>query len=381
MTFDPLAWGLGFVLTRLSDRLLRACSLDPLRSRLCAEAQEWARELPGDLPRNYEYIFGGVDDDATAESHPARFNLQAALKEADSVPTQAVWFNAFYEHWENRRSRLGPVANSFFQLEPSVARKHLSDLARRMHRCCQRDTSLALPSMAKQLEELVSAQRLERATRIRADLLPEFARRLSTSAQALVLDKPDAWEYRLFSEVLVQELARHSSLRRDYENGLLLGEWASFDDVSNLLNWLQTHMAEAMQFGRQVDVLVNQELQKAFGPPGVQGNAEAIVYVAVRLADIYRRSIEWSISLTRVNTDAEFSEVLRLSSLLVSDIIDQIRLFSAELSNALSTPAPECASENEPRVVALTLTLTVPEHVVAALEQEFDRLTRYFGLD
>lgn len=374
MIFDPLAWGLGFVLNKLSDRLLESCSSEPLRSKLCAEAKEWARNLPGDLTNSYEHIFGAAGIELTQESHPSRFHLQAVLTTGVSVPTESEWLDAFMEHWNERRLSLGPNGNLFFQLAEDEARCHLTALARRMRHVCQGDTSLALRSIGSHLEELVSGQRLEALSRRRTGMVPSYARQTSAEAQELILDRPDGWEVRLFSEVLACELAARSSLFRDYKNCLAHGQRLPRCNANDLMDWLASHLDEGVQFGSSIDRLINDELQRAFGAPGEPGDPEGIIYVAKRIGDVYGRAIEWSLSLLRISADPEFSKILLLHSRLVENMIRQMREFSDDLVRILSTADNESPESSSPRVVKLTLTLTIPEDLNAELEYEFDRL-------
>lgn len=46
--------------------------------------------------------------------------------------------------------------------------------------------------------------------------------------------------------------------------------------------------------------IVEYALPIAFGPPGVNGDPEAILYAVSRLAAIYQASVEWKLDFRRV---------------------------------------------------------------------------------
>jgi len=113
-----------------------------------------------------------------------------------------------------------------------------------------------------------------RLHRQRQLLLPYYARDLGPAAQELFLERPKAWEYRLFSTVLADEIALQASLLRDYESGLSWGPRVDLQSPAALAGWLKTHIGEAEQLGPNLSALFNDLLPNALGPPGSPGDAE-----------------------------------------------------------------------------------------------------------
>jgi hypothetical protein len=142
MVFDPLAWGLGFALNRLSARVLKPSAADELRERLRRAAMQWAEQLPVEASVNCDPIFSEPLAEPEPELRPARFSLQESLYSAGIVPTEKQWADAFLEHWEVKRKELGDRGNAFFQLTREQAFTYLVDLARRIHHVCQADAEL-----------------------------------------------------------------------------------------------------------------------------------------------------------------------------------------------------------------------------------------------
>jgi hypothetical protein len=139
MPFDPLTWGLGFALNRLTARLLSPSGADILQNRLRVAEHEWSQQLPSELSVHYKQVFGEANADLDPDSRPARFRLQESLITRGIVPSEREWLDAFVEHWKIRRAELGPIGNAFFQLDDEEAVAHLSALARRIHHACGAD--------------------------------------------------------------------------------------------------------------------------------------------------------------------------------------------------------------------------------------------------
>lgn len=183
-------------------------------------------------------------------------------------------------------------------------------------------------------------------------LVPYYARDLPQESQALIIDRPDSWEARLFSDVLSFEVSLHSSLRRDYRSEVPWGPSVSFRNRQEVFGWLQAHLSEAEGFGARATVLLN------------------------KLGEMHRRAIEWVLALRRSVRDPLFARLTHLIERLVEDIIRQIEEYAEKLAASIGQAL--IVQHRTPTTIALTLTLTVPEDVPEQLHQEFERLRTYF---
>jgi hypothetical protein len=115
-------------------------------------------------------------------------------------------------------------------------------------------------------------------------------------------------------------------------------------------------------------------LPKAFGPKGQSGDPARIVYVAKRLADIYRSALEWPQRFHRYAVPQELANVMRLCGSAGSAVAQSIRDFSEQLQRELErakVPPPA----NGPAVeIRLNLTLNVPEGYGDAISREMSRI-------
>lgn len=117
MIFDPLAWGLGLALNRLTARVLKPSPADELRARLNTVAAQWAKQLPSEASVGYERMFLEAAAEPDPELRPARFRLQESLYTVGVVPSEQMWSEAFVEHWHIKRAELGERGNAFLQLD------------------------------------------------------------------------------------------------------------------------------------------------------------------------------------------------------------------------------------------------------------------------
>ena len=159
-------------------------------------------------------------------------------------------------------------------------------------------------------------------------------RELRGSALRLVIERPAAWEYLLFGEVLQAEIRRHADLRRDSQYGLCLGP-ARFLKAREFMEWVRGKLAEAQAMTAAAMTVVKEVLPAAFGPQGAPGDAEAIMYAAKRIADIYRAGLEWKLDFPRVVVPNEFQRLRLLAACLCDNFPSEIEEFCRTFREAV----------------------------------------------
>lgn len=205
--------------------------------------------------------------------------------------------------------------------------------------------------------------------------LPESLSHLQGEALRLVVARPVAWEYRLFSQVLSDEMARYKPLKMDFKYGVNFGTGERVEGLE-IYKWILKKIDEARRIIDAVEPLTNVALPEAFGPPGTAGDPEHIVYVAQKLVEVYRNAIEWTLDFRRVDADEDFHNLVRLSSKMLSNTIGEIEEFSKSMSEQLNEALKKIGS-GEQQVVDLMLTLTIPD--MSELNKELKRLQRLYG--
>src|SRR5262249_21378814 len=111
---------------------------------------------------------------------------------------------------------------------------------------------------------------------------------LRGEALRIALDRPPNWEHLLFAVALRDGVAHHRRLARTHALKMSIGFG---EDVQSPLEWIQARFCDAQRLATTLTELMNGTLQDAFGPPGIPGDAGAIVFVADTMADLYRDAL------------------------------------------------------------------------------------------
>jgi hypothetical protein len=198
--------------------------------------------------------------------------------------------------------------------------------------------------------------------------------RLRGEALRIALERPKAWEYRLFGRVLADEVELCFDLKRDYELGVVLGLGEHLP-VQGFHAWVTTRLSEVDRISAAMSKLTNEALRDAFGPAGTPGDLESIVFVARHIAETYRQALEWAQRVRRAAADQTLSRVVAELAGFADDIISQLEAFGprilAGIDEALAQPAGAQA-----RVVEVTLEPRIPnlERFKQALETTLHEL-------
>lgn len=192
---------------------------------------------------------------------------------------------------------------------------------------------------------------------------------LSGAAFALALERPPAWEYRLFGQVLEDEIRNHADLKTRYQLGLVLGpgERVSLHDIEA---WTAPRFHELQRVVHALNHVINNSLPEALGPPGHAGNIEQIVSVARLIGEAYREALEWSLRVRRAATDDQFRPVVTAMGRFPDDLLRKVESLGAPLlarvEEALALPATDKPARIE---ITLVITLSNLEEYQSAMQK------------
>jgi hypothetical protein len=206
--------------------------------------------------------------------------------------------------------------------------------------------------------------------------LPQSLLHLKGEALHLVVEKPKVWEHRLFSQVLLDEIARYKLLKMDFKYDVNFGKGEHVEGLE-IYSWIVKKIGEARIITNAVEPLINVALPEAFGAPGVAGDPESIVYVAQKLGEVYRSAIEWTLEFRRVNADEDFRKLVRITSMMLSNVIKEIEEFSENMHKQLNELLNNWPQPGETRILDISLKLTVPD--MSELDEEVERLEQLYG--
>ena len=211
-----------------------------------------------------------------------------------------------------------------------------------------------------------------RTKTLRSGLSEALMQDLSGAALLLAVQKPFAWEYRLFSQVLSDEISRMARIKKDLNYGLALGKAVRLGDPAEVIEWVQGKPAEFLLFLESGKVLINTALPKAVGALGEPGDVEEIVYVGMRLAEFYRSILEWTAEFRHILTEDMFSRLLELVARMSHNAIEEIEAYAVNLNRQLDGAARQYEESKQPQPLEINLTLTCPD--MTELESELRRL-------
>ncbi len=222
---------------------------------------------------------------------------------------------------------------------------------------------------------------LQLRKRFKKAALPESLAHLQGMPLRLVIERPTAWEYRLFNHVLAQEISRLKRQRHDFTYGIAFGRSEHLADASEVYSWIGRKLAEGERLVDAVNPIVNVALQDALGPDGVPGDPEKLLYAAQRLAEMYRHAIEWAIDTRRVAVaDDEYKEIVRIVGTFLNNVITEVEVFSERiLRETEEAIANNLNLRGEKKVLDFTLTITL--FGLEEFRQEMKRLRELYGLD
>jgi hypothetical protein len=192
---------------------------------------------------------------------------------------------------------------------------------------------------------------------------------LRGEALRLVLDRPAAWEYLLFGQVLVDSIAELRRLRRQQQLGLA---FVAGEHIAEPTAWIQGQMQEARRMCEFASPLTDGWLMQAFGKPGDAGDPEEIVLAARSFADLYRAFIGWSLRLLSANVPERFQRLKTIGARFTSETIEEIERLGPGVIEAVRKELAKPKNERQP--FEFTLRAWIADETLAEFHQELRRL-------
>ncbi|MGE4161796.1 MAG: DUF4062 domain-containing protein [Vicinamibacterales bacterium] len=197
------------------------------------------------------------------------------------------------------------------------------------------------------------------AARLRGASLPRYLRDLGPAALRTALEKPDAWEWRLFFEAWQDEVDSRVSQLRDHSASIAIG-LAENVNAAEAIEWIRTRMHEMSTLVDTLNHLIKVEAKESFGEPGVPGNAEHIVWTTRKVGEALDCALAWSHRIRLARVEEPFHRPAKEMALFVNDLIDQIVAFpQAKLDQISQALIAAAADPDTPQEMRFTLTITL----------------------
>ena len=200
--------------------------------------------------------------------------------------------------------------------------------------------------------------------------LPPKLRGLPGTELRLVREQPPCWEYLLFSEVLVREIAALSDMKRDLQYGIASGAVVSMTPKA-FKAWMRKRIDEATGFAVTMDQIMNRALPQAFGAEGQDGDPEAILYCAKKLAGVYRSAMKWRLEFLGTSVPPELERLKAATMRLGERVAPQIEEFASRVNRELKQAVVDMQAG---KPVALNFNLELTSSGTAEISHEVERL-------
>jgi hypothetical protein len=158
----------------------------------------------------------------------------------------------------------------------------------------------------------------------------QFLPPLSQTATALAGEEAVLWEFRLFAQVLADEIGHLRSstpvaaVHREpgFQQGTawIAGQLRLLDDIS-----------------RGVTDYLNADHTDAWGPPGKAGDAQAVVRVARQVAAYYRQTLEWAAGMRRAELHPLLVPVAQEASQFVRPLLGPLEELGPDMARQCDT--------------------------------------------
>ncbi len=209
---------------------------------------------------------------------------------------------------------------------------------------------------------------------------PESVLALRGEALRLAIERPKAWEYRLFSRLLCDAIKSGKRQKWDAEFGVSTGESIVCEAPAEIMRLLASKMQDARRMGDSLGTLFNEVLPVGFGPPGQPGDSERIIYAAHRIGDVYLALLKWGVEFKRIVVPPTFARLVSLTSSMANNAIRELEEYSDKLANGLTDVLKRLDAGETNIEFALICKLTTPDDVMKAHHEEMESLERKFGV-
>jgi len=126
---------------------------------------------------------------------------------------------------------------------------------------------------------------------------------LSPQAAALASEQPPFWEFRLYAQVLIDEIALIQHVL-----AALTAASRPAPRFKDTTAWMSTQLDALNRLVESATTYFNSSHDDAFGAPGEAGNVEADIRFARQMAAYYRQAVEWRQVVQQADLDPVYRQ-------------------------------------------------------------------------
>lgn len=190
----------------------------------------------------------------------------------------------------------------------------------------------------------------------------------------LLLEKPVAWEYKIFGQAYEEGLKRLQNLKRDYKYGISIQRSKRLADFQDIVNWILEKTNDFSVIAENLGILINERFPKAIGKPGEPADIEYVVYVANKIVELYEKILNIGLEVKNLAVDDEFRNLVKFPLEICNSILEDIESYCKTYQDTMET-----IEKDEKREIKLTFNLRMPELI--EFYEELDKVKSLYGLD
>ena len=208
---------------------------------------------------------------------------------------------------------------------------------------------------------------------------PDRVPRTSDEKRALLVSRPDGWEYLLFACVLLQGKEALEMKWHDH-NMPPFQRTHSMSDVQEASTYLSNEFGNLRALAdSMMAVFPGESQEQAFGPPGESGNQIRIEHFANRITQTYEGILAWAASIRGVEPPDVLQAVFEIAPRMADrplvtfrQFVDRVVLEMDKLPGLLANSDVD----DEPITISLDLTLEMDDQVTAEFDRRMKRANR-----
>lgn len=154
-----------------------------------------------------------------------------------------------------------------------------------------------------------------------------YLQSLKGESLRLLIEKPFAWEYKIFGQVCDDGLKSLQDLKRDYKYGISLERSKTLTGFEEIFKWIQEKNNDFIIIMENISDLINIRLKEALNEYGIPANMEYVVYVAKKIVELYKKVLQIGIEVKLINVDDEFRGLAKYSIIVCDSILNDIEIF------------------------------------------------------
>ena len=190
----------------------------------------------------------------------------------------------------------------------------------------------------------------------------------SDEVKNIALEKPEYWEYKLTAELLKKRFKSIEKKFKDVEEGLIFIRTIRLDKLE-YFNKVGSKFSDLSNIVQFMAKMVNEEIPKSWGLPGVSGNAIEIKEAVDKLYEACLATFEWELEIHSLEAPEVFINLSNLMKGCSKSIFDSIKELPIKLEE------PLLVKDVKPGIHKINFTFLLPENM-EKINLEIKRLSQ-----